>query len=39
MSDFELEPSRCAVLVVDLQNDNLAEGGASDGTEAFHHAR
>lgn len=39
MSDFELEPSRCAVLVVDLQNDNLAEGGASDGTEAFHHAK
>ena len=39
MSDFELEPSRCAVLVIDLQNDNLAEGGASDGTEAFHHAR
>ncbi|MFG0275603.1 MAG: cysteine hydrolase [Phycisphaerales bacterium] len=38
MSDLDLEPSRCAVLVVDLQNDNLAAGGASDGTEAFQHA-
>lgn len=39
MKDLTLDPARTAVLVVDLQNDNLAEGGASDGTEAFYHAR
>ncbi|WP_342659071.1 cysteine hydrolase (plasmid) [Sphingomonas sp. NY01] len=34
-----LDPSRTAVLVIDLQNDNLAPGGASDGSEGFRHAR
>ena len=37
--DHFIDPTRTAVLVIDLQNDNLAEDGASGGTEAFHHAR
>ena len=39
MKNLTLDPVRTGVLVVDLQNDNLAKGGASDGTEAFHHAK
>ena len=35
MSGLDLDLSLCAVLVVDLQHDNLAEGGAFDGTNPF----
>lgn len=34
-----LDPTRTAVLVVDLQNDNLADDGAAAGTEMITHAR
>lgn len=39
MRSFRLIPEKTAVLVIDLQNDNLADGGASDGTEAQKHAK
>lgn len=34
-----LDPARTAVLLVDLQNDNLADDGAAGGTPAVAHAR
>jgi nicotinamidase-related amidase len=36
---LSLDPARTAVLVIDLQNDNLADDGAAGGTESIPHAR
>ncbi|GGM62251.1 cysteine hydrolase [Microbacterium saperdae] len=36
---FTLDPARTAVLVIGLQNDNVADDGASGGTAALVHAR
>lgn len=35
----DLDPRRSAVLVIDLQNDNLADDGAAGGTPSVNHAR
>jgi len=36
---LSLDPRRTAVLVIDLQNDNLADDGAMGGTTSIEHAR
>lgn len=37
--NLNLDPRKTAVLVIDLQNDNLADDGAAGGSESLRHAR
>jgi gluconolactonase len=39
MADFTLDPARCALIVQDLQNDVMMEGGAWADTGAPQHAK
>jgi gluconolactonase len=39
MADFTLDPARCALIVQDLQNDVMMEGGAWADTGAPRHAK
>jgi gluconolactonase len=39
MADFTLDPARCALIVLDLQNDVMIEGGAFAESGAPQHAK